>query len=430
MAEIYRDLLLTTCLGLLGWGVIRLDRVYQYPFIMGSIFISFLVPQAFAIVNNPGLGVTQTALERVLLYSCFCAIACLAGYRIKPNKNWLSKLNLPIDENKLFRAGIALMLQGWFFNILLARTAVQTVATGGWTGPGTIFLFFTQVTNIAFGIFLLQFLKRPNNITLIFAIISGWPLLSSALLGRRQPVMTLVIIVGLCLFLAKRYLPPRWLVITAIITMSLLIPLFGVLREGFWDLIFNGDWQELSSLSQYAFSSLLEGDLLELRSAALLMDASERLGLNGYGTGWWDAIVFQFVPGQIVGYELKKSLQFNLWGQYLDSLKYFYNYTIPNGYTITGIGDSFLEFSYFGCLSFALISYLMRHLWISAVHQKNASSQILYMGLVSPAMVGLTHGVGRFWQETLFQLIFVGLVTFYAKTRHPARIKSNSLEDA
>lgn len=417
MAEIYLNILTITCLALIVWGVLRVERIYQYPFFMGSMFLSFILPQAIALIHNPGAASLE-AVERVFLFSSMCAAACWIGYEVKPNRNWLANLNITIDERKLFIGGIALMAQGYFFNFLLSRTAIQTAANGNWTGPATIYLFLGQVINIAFAIFLLQLLKHPNIINITCAAISGWPLLQSVLGGRRQPTMTLVIIIGLSLWMTRRIVPPRWSVIIALLFMTILIPLFGEVRSGFWDLVFSGNWQEVSAIAQKAFNQLLQGELLEIRNAALLMDVVERTGLYGFGSGYWDSIIFQYVPGQIVGFEFKESLQVNLFDKYVEYLSSFYGYTIPNGYTITGVGDSFIEFSYFGCLTFGLIAYLFKNLWISSVYQKSTFSRILYMGLVSPAMVGLTHGIGRFLQEAIFQAIFIGLVTFYARTRN------------
>lgn len=414
MVELFRNLLVIICLGLLVWGVIRTERVYQYPFFLGSMFVSFLLPQAFALINNPGV-VSSEALERVLLYSCLCAAACWVGYRMKPNRNWLAKLNVVVNERKLIMGGFFLLAQGYFFNFLLSRTTIQIAANSNWTGPATIYVFFAQVINIAFAIFILQAVKRPSLTNITLAIIAGWPLLQGVLIGRRQPTMTFAIIIGLSFWLIRRYVPPRWSVITAIVAMVFLIPLFGAIRSGFWNLLFSGNWQEVIKIAQEAFDQLLTGELLELRNAALLMDVAERSSLYGFGTGFWDSIVFQYVPGQIVGFDLKKSLQFNLFDTYIESLKSLYGYSIPSGYTITGVGDSFMEFSYFGCMTFGLIAYLFKHLWISAVYYESTFSSLVYMGLVSPAMVGLTHGIGRFIQEAIFQMIFVGLVINYAK---------------
>lgn len=416
MAEIYLAMLIIICLGLLSWGLIRLERVYQYPFFMGSIFISFLLPQAFALIKNPG-QVSQHALERVLLVSCLCAATCWIGYKIQPNKKWLAKLDIPIDESKLFRAGIALMAMGYFFNFLLSRTTIQTAANGNWTGPATIYIFLAQVIYIAFAIFILQTLKRPNAINLLCTALAAVPLVQTVVLyGRRQPTMTLLEIVGLSFWLVRRYVPPRWIFITAIILITYLIPLIGELRGDFWNLVFSGNLQKVLSLSDNAFNLLLKGDVLELRNAALLMDAADQTNQYGYGSGYWDSIIFQYVPGQIVGYDLKKLLQVNLLEKY--DLTNLYGYSIPNGSTITGVGDSFIEFSYFGFLSFGFIGYLFKNLWISSVYYQSTISRLLYMGLISPAMVGLTHGIGRFVQEAIYQIIFVGLVIYCCRVKY------------
>jgi hypothetical protein len=415
MSELYRNILVVICASLLGWGIIRIERIYQYPFFMGSMFISFILPQAFALINNPG-PVNQEAMERVLLMSCLCSAACWIGYKIKPHKIWLTKLNIEIDERKLFRAGVALACQGYLFNFLLANTTIQRAKiNGSWTGPATIYLFLSQVIYIAFTIFLLQSLKRPKFINIFFAMICVWPLIAPILIGRRQPTMTFIIIVGCSLWLVRRYVPPRWLVSSAIVTLAFVIPLFALIRGGFWNLIFTGNWQEILLTAQKAFDLQQKGDILELRNAALLMDATEKTNMYGLGTVFWDSIIFQYIPGQIVGYDLKESLQFHLLD--FNLLQDLYGYKIPIGTTTTGVGDSFMEFGYFGCLTFGLISYIFKHLWISSVYQNSHLSRILYMGLVSPAMVGLTHGIGRFLQEAIFQVFFISLVAYYSKVR-------------
>ncbi|BAY94744.1 MULTISPECIES: hypothetical protein [unclassified Tolypothrix] len=418
MAEVYRNILVCICLGLLIWGVIRIERIYQYPFFMGCMFLSFILPQAFALIANPGTGVSPTVLENVLLVSSICAASCWIGYQMKPNKKLLQLLNIETDERKLFIGGIMLMAEAWFFNFLLSRTTVQVAENYNWTGPATIYLFFIQAGNIAFGIFLLQALKRPRFLNIIFTVISGWPLFNSVLIGRRQPTMTFAIIIGISLFLIYRYVPPRWLVVTGMLLVTFLIPLFGDLRGGVWNLIFSGNWQAILSAVEQSFSSQQKGDFLELRNAALIIDVANKTSLYGFGTGWWDSIVFQFVPGQIVGFDFKKSLQFNLWDTYVIQLKNLYGYIRPNGSTITGVGDCFMEFGYLGCFIYALIAYIFKHLWICGVNYKNTFCQILYMGLISPAMICLTHGVGTFLQQGIFQVIFIGLVTYYSRGKY------------
>ncbi len=422
MPEIYQNLFLIICVGILIWGVIRIERIYQYPFFMINIFISFLMPQVYALINNPGV-VTHEALERVLLYLCLCAGACWIGYQIKPNRKWLAKLNIVIDERKLTTAGIALMIQGHFFYFILSRTTPDIAANGNWTGPATIYLFLAQVVNIAFGIFILQTLKRLSILNITCAILSGLPIYQEIMNGRRQPTMTFVIIIGLSLWMARRYIPPRWLVVTALLSTTFIIPVVGQLRSGFWELVFSGNWQAVQLATQQAFAAQLSGLVLELRNAALLADVVERTGLYGFGTGYWDNLVFQYVPGQIVGFDFKKSLQFNLTEKYIESLMTFYSYTIPNGTTYTGIGDSFTQFGYFGCVIFGFLAYIFKNIWVSAVNFKSTISRLIYIGIVSPAMIAVTHGIGAFLQQASFQVIFIVFVAYYSKVKYQIEYK-------
>ena len=424
MPGLFFNLLVAILVGLLIWGITKPERVYQYPFLMGAIFVSFILPQAFALMNNPGV-VSKLALERVLLISCLCASMCWVGYKCKINTKLLRQLYIPLNEKKLFRAGIFLTITGHIFRLLLLNTNVQVAENSNWTGPATIFVFFGQVIEIAFVILMLAALKKPKMVNITAAIVAGYPIFESAFfIGRRQKTFTFLVIIGITLLYVRRLVPPKIIVIISIIISALVIPLIGQLREEFWLLIFSGQLQNLDI--QSGFNKVIEGDILELRNAAVLIDAATQNNQYGYGTGFWDRIIFQYVPGQIVGFDLKNALQFK-WTSF--DLNGLFGYTIPTGSTLTGIGDSFLEFGYFGCLIFAFIGYFFKHLWISSVIQKSIFSQILYAAMISPALVGVTHGIGRFINQAIFQIICVSLVAHYSKTKNEYPVLVNSPEN-
>jgi hypothetical protein len=398
---------------MLSWGIFRMERIYQYPFFMGIIFVSFLIPQAISLTANPGL-LSQQALERVLLMSALCSAACWLGYQGEPNARWLAMLNVNIDKNKLFRVGILLMLVGYFFHFLIRNTNIErSEYNNNWTGPATIYIFFGQVIYIAFSIFILEAVKNPSIKNIFFTLLAAWIPLQRVLAGRRQTTMLVFITIGLSFWLIRRYLPPRWLIIVSIFLVTILIPTLGVLRERFWEYLLNGQWQELLSNTQKALQRNQESDILELRNAGFFMDATVKLNLYGFGSGFWDAIVFQYVPGQLLGFGFKQSLQFNLITE--QTLFDIYGYRVHIGTTTTGIADSFMEFGYLGCLLFGLIAYFFKHLWISSLYQESTFSYLLYMALVSPAMLGLTHGIGRFLQESSFFIAMIILTGYFAK---------------
>ncbi|NJO92983.1 MAG: hypothetical protein HC831_31500 [Chloroflexia bacterium] len=179
----------------------------------------------------------------------------------------------------------------------------------------------------------------------------------------------------------------------------------------FLPLLFSGRFNEID-FSSGIDRILLSGDVLELRNAAMIIEAVDRSGSFGYGSGFWNDIVFQYVPGQIVGYDFKKSLQFN--STISEDIINFYGTSFSRGSTHTGIGDSYLEFGFAGCLIFALIAYFFKHIWLSSIYDSSIYSQFLYIGLISPILIGVTHGVGIFFQHAILQIICVWGVWKYS----------------
>ena len=419
MVELYLYLFISACLGLIFWGLIRLERAYQYPFFMGSMFIAFIVPQAFVLLKNPDPA-TPEALERLFLMAFLCAFMCWFGYQFSPNKMWLDKLNVAVNDKKLFNAGVFLLVIGLISRYSIGLVTIERSGhSNGLTGSATILWFFGRLLYIAFGIFLMELLKRPNIQNFIFTGLAAYfPLLSTIHSGRRQPTMTFLLIIGLCFWFIRKTIPPRWFFVSAIAAIIFLIPLFGANRSIVKDTI-NQDWESIEITAEKATENLQAQNFLELKNAAILMDAASKTGMYGYGTAYWDAAIFQFFPGQIFGHGLKNTLQLKLG---LSHYKYLFGYRIVPGSTNTGIGDAFAEFDYFGCLIFAFIGYLYKHLWISANYYNSTLSKLLYIGLGSPAMVTITHGTQRFVQEALFQLIFVGFIVIYAKRKTVNRL--------
>lgn len=425
MTEFYLYLLISASVGLLLWGLIRLERAYQYPFFMGSMFISFIIPQALVLYKNPEPA-TPEALQRLFFMGFLCAAMCWLGYQFTPNHKLLNKLNVTVSQTKLFQAGTVLLIIGILSKYSIGLITISRAGySNGWTGPATILWFFSNLLYIAFAIFLMELLKRPSIQNFIFTALAAYfPLIDIIYAGRRQPAMTFLLIIGFCFWFVKRSIPSRWFFVFAITAIIFLIPLFGANRRIVHDTI-NQNWESINSSSERAIEILREQNALELKNAAILMDAASKTGRYGYGTAYWDAVIFQFFPGQIFGSELKEALQLKLG---LSHLKYLFGYYIVPGSTNTGIGDAFAEFDYFGCLVFAAIGYLYKHLWISANYHKSVLSQLLYIGLGSPAMVTITHGTQRFVQEGLFQLIFVGLVIYFAKEKTTNRLKMKQIK--
>jgi hypothetical protein len=203
--------------------------------------------------------------------------------------------------------------------------------------------------------------------------------------------------VALAFFFVKRWVPSRVAALAAVIAVAFLIPLFAEMRE---ELAQRG---ELGSLEwDDPLKRVLSGKILELRNAAAAIDSVSRTGAYGLGTGYWDAIVFRYVPGQLVGFDVKRGLQFNWNVSIFDDI----GYRVHSGTTTTAIADTFVQFGYVGCLFFFAQGYLFKRIWLRAVRSESIIAQIAYISLMTPAMVGVTHGSMWFLQAGLV----VGLV--------------------
>lgn len=403
------DFFIITSFLLLLWGMLKPERVLQYPFFMGGIFVAFLVPQAIVIIRYPGPA-PITSIYRILLYGALCAVMCVIGYSFNVKEEWLASIDGVVNPHKLLKVGFILAIFGTLCQLILGNIEIET-RYGGWTGPATILAFLSGTIWFGFSIFLLHGLYWRRFYSIVLATLTFLVISPSIFdLGRRQITATTVIILGLALFFTRRILPPRWLVLVLILSTTFLIPVVGQMRGGFWGELFTGNlsFEDV----RRPFERLQEGKTLELRNAALMAEQAVLTGRYGYGTGIWNSIVFQYVPAQWFGREFKESFYIRLVQPDFQNL---FNYKRPTGTTFTGLGDSFQEFSYLGCLLFALIAYLFKYLWISSVYRNSIYAQILYMSLVSSALLAVTHGIGRFTNEAIFRLIMISIIIQFSR---------------
>jgi hypothetical protein len=391
---------------------------------MGGIFVSFILPQAISLVNNPG-PVSQQALERVLLMSCLCAAMCWLGYQLPVNRNFIKKTDISVDYRKLFQGGIVFVLIGYASAYLISRVPEAVQENGRWTGIITIYAFFRSLIYPGFTILLLSTLQRPNLTKIILTVCAAaLPLQLIIFRGRREATATFILTLGLSLYYFRRYVPPRWLALTLIVIALVAIPLTGAYRN----IAKTGDWSQIQELRPRKNLEVFveKGKILELRNAAMLMEAAVQTGQYGYGTDYWNTLVFRFVPAQLTGQDLKNALQIKLAKYDLQNL---YNYSLHPGSTTTGIGDSFVQFDYFGCLFFFIVAYLFKNLWGSAIYRNSIVSQIIYVSLVPPALLSITHGTVRFFPDLLFRFIFIGSVIIYSRNKHLSNSSQRYLEE-
>jgi hypothetical protein len=137
-----------------------------------------------------------------------------------------------------------------------------------------------------------------------------------------------------------------------------------------------------------------------------------------YGAGYWNNLVFRFVPAQFVGKTFKSAIMIG--GEKRDMSDFVYDVfgvRLPIGITVTGIGDSFNQFGYFGCLFFAVLGYLFKTVWAAASRPNGTVAQILYIQITTSAMRAATHQTVDFLPALVYGVIVIGAIAFFAKDR-------------
>ena len=395
------------------------ERIYRYPYFMSVVFAVFILPQAVSLIRFPGAA-SEQMVQRVLLVTCLCLGACLLGYRFSFRLRVQSHNSSAVNDGRLLHAGLLFVGSGIGFSYLLSHIEIQTSEFGGWTGPATIYGFFQQLCYAGFAICLMVALRRPTLFTITATLVAAIVPIQSIVFGRREPAALFLLTIGLTLYFRRRLIPPRWSLIVLIFGSMLVIPATGTYRRYH----LQEDWEAIRQVDLMGnFKEFLSEDsVLELRNAAMLIEATRRSGEYEYGAGYWNHLIFRYVPAQILGQSFKASLMISLSRDALERELAGMDYVNPPGSTVTAMGDSFQQFGYLGCLFFAALGALFRSLWRTATPRNALFAQLLYMQSCTSAMRAVTHWTLDFAPGLLYNLVFLGAALFYASEGQPSLI--------
>jgi hypothetical protein len=399
-------------------GVIQKpERLYEFPYFMAATFGSFILPQVISLCRFPGAA-SEQAIERVLAVTCLCLATCLIGYKLFARTSRDRVTVGRCNEARLLQAGMFFVASGFCFGYLLGHTEIQTSESGGWTGTATIYGFFQQLCYPGLAMCLMVAIRRPTALSIFVTLLAAVVPLQSLIFGRREPAALLALTVGLTVFFQLRVRPPRLLVLAGLVGAALIIPATGTYRRYQQQ----QDWEAVRQIDLAAnFRDYLEQEsILELRNAAMLIEATRRCGGYEYGAGYWNHLIFRYVPAQVLGANFKESLMIRR-GEAVEQELAAMDYTNPPGSTVTGMGDSFQQFGYFGCLFFAAAGVLFRRLWCAALVPEALFAQLLYMQSCTCAMRSVTHWTLDFLPGLLYNLFFLGAAALYVSTPGRAR---------
>lgn len=406
------------------WGFARRENPFQFPFFMAGIVLVFLIPQFLILKSTSPDNLSDQSWDSICLMATLCMLMCSIGYFPRVRRHWfkmLIKTSSVVDERKLYRGAVFLGLMSHYFNYLITNLAPDEKGTQ-WTGIVTVYGFFRQLAYPALAIALNYALKyKKASAWFATIIIAALPLQIIVFGGRREATATFLLTLGLALYFRSRWCPPKALIIGTLTAAMLLIPAIGTYRS----ITGLEEWHNLGeiNLKQNFINYLRNGEAHELTNAIQVIKYTQQTGDMGFGHGYLDQLVFRFIPAQFTGERFKRSLMRRPVGYFDNKLSYYLNYTLPPGATITGFADSFFEFGYLGCLFFFFLGRFFKYLWVAANFSDNIYLQVLYIQLVAPAMLSITHWTVHFLPDLIYHIFFLTILIFFAKKRMVCRAR-------
>ncbi|WP_162917279.1 hypothetical protein [Dongia deserti] len=396
------------CALLLVWGLLERNRIYQYPFLAGAVFAAFILPQILGLSHDRFLPVE--ALESTLVLAILSAFMCWLGAAVaRP----IPPADVTLDDGRLLLASAGLSAMGGYFYFALSRLPPEMLSNTQWTGLPVAYLFFARALTYGFALAVFLYARNRSKWALLIALYGAFFCLDRIIIGgRRHDLVEFAVIILVAVWFQRGWCLPRSAMLAGVVMGALFINSIGDYRSATMN-AGGPSWERIGDIDFVGnLSRITESGGAEVRNAAYNIAAVSRSMKLDFGLAHWNALVFSYVPAQLVGKEFKQSLFINLPQPALE--EYFYR--SPVGSTWTGLSDSFQSFWYFGALKFFAIAYIMQKLWLAA-SSGSQMAQIIYMLIPAYAMEAITHTTHYFVDPWVHMAIFLLPALMWARNR-------------
>lgn len=398
----------------------RQDRMIQFPVLAAAVFLGWMLPQLMGLTNHRFLP--PGGLEKTIFMAILCLAAAWLGYT--QNRRPAELFRWQFDPRRLLWGSAVLSLLGAFFFYQVSLLAADAIAEhgGAWTGIITIYVFLAKLLSFGMVIALILYLKKPSWPTLLILLFDLMFYLDRIIIqGRRGAMVELGLMLLMALWFQRRWLPPRWIMVTGLVMGVLVVNSIGDYRSTMLG-------SDRTTWGGAGISQILEIDYVgnlrrlasgdegfhDLMNAVMIIEAAEWVPNFDLGLSHWNGFIRAYIPGQWVGHDVKTSLMIDFGNSAYSEFGY-----IPRiGSTFTGLSDSFLSFWYFGAIKFFLIGLIMSR-WYKAAVAGNIVAQMILMLTVTASLHAITHSTH--WFFTVFVQLAVFLLPVFVLARMTQR---------
>ncbi|MDP3491718.1 MAG: hypothetical protein Q8R82_01285 [Hyphomonadaceae bacterium] len=384
-------------------GLVRKGGYVQAPCAVAVVYLGWVAPQMAAL--RADLFLPPDGLAALQLMTLLCLIGVIAGWEIAKRGRIGATVQVPapLPVKAMIFPVAALTAFVALMTLLIALQPEEARQADQWSGPITVFAFFGQLRIVPLALALLMVLHKrtPWTLLLLAANVALTFPIVFVLMRRSEMVDVTFATVG-ALWLARRIRIPAPVLVVGATVLAVVVFSISELRKASEQIyVQSGERPALFDkrlLGEVNFQSTTGNSIKnapDLRNAVYVIKYTKDSGDYMLGGVVWNDFVFQWVPGQIVGYEFKKRLMSNRGGLYTQ-INNQYDYKYDTGTTSTGFGASYQDLAYFGAIFFAIMAGIIRLIYNRAM-TGDPWMQALYLTATPLVLTSITHGHGKFF---------------------------------
>jgi hypothetical protein len=395
------------------------------PFLTALIFLIWYLPQAWALLDFPGIA--PESLVRLFLMSLLCFWAMMLGWW-KGLRAWRRHVPLAVPVRRLLFPVYVITFVALAMRLLIEMQPPEVRVMGQWTGIITIIAFFASVSVVSMALSTAMVLKSRDPLTVgVFVLNLAIYLPLIFIYFRRADTFDfgLAILLGL-MFVRDRFVSRSFLVVLAVLGFFFVNGI-GQLRalSGAYTLSAAGMIEArlptLQEILEIDWLRIVDQDdrveRSEVMNAAVGMEAVARYGQFTLGAQYWNRMIFAYLPGQFVGHDLKQSLMIGDDALSIAREQMFFER--HTGAIHTGFLDPYHDFWYLGCLVWLLTGYVMGLLMRHAMNG-GLIAFTLYAATITNAIHVTTHFGYYLFSQSLLVLAAILFVRFWLRRTRPS----------
>jgi hypothetical protein len=387
---IYFYIILLFTLGGLIWGLLDTRRIIEAPFLYATGATLILMPQLY-IAACQGEKVPNQAYSIFCFMVILCSVALYFGYfsssPCQRRKATYTKLYL-VKPRALYILGSCTAMAGTV-GVFQLRSYGTVASWRGWP-----VYWVTLATLIVPGITLMMvaYFNSPSLSKFVPVIFfTYFPFEAVMNHGRRTPALTLPLVFLVPLLLYRKNLRiPRWFIILGLTCAFVVVYAFPKWRDHLEGQSYAQRFRDHppSAILDELFTDSRR-EPLETLDGMIVVGATYVRGNYQWGTGIYNMMIQNYVPGSLLGYELKDSLFLGngIGQQWVTEI-----YAIPVAFytSKSGYEDLFSQFSFFGCIVLYFLGRGFRLAHEAAIQRRDARA-IIFLSFFASVPAGIAY---------------------------------------